>query len=356
MILVNRNFGNPVLAEVIGDMFNSNSNTDIYIDPVTHNNTLAAGSSLVTSVTNEVLYTDGSTGGTYTARPAAENTYPYYEKSLNKNFSIVTEHFLKVLDKVYTKIWNESFTETGIYYPQTISTIYNGLVTIPTEKVFRKTTNIAFNVEDNIMSFKKFVDRCITAGILLEEDRLQTEDQTFLSNLNKLDLSTQIDLDAKSIIFTASKPIDIAPDLNALTGQYLAGKKLYLLMTPYLQNECTIKNINYNSKTTPIVEPFYNYEIINGTDSSMTASFPNTKINSAVRRPIAFFKPKTDASKFGRSLPLATHLIWSIGTPESKAAAELAGTPVPDLVFDHLDRISHIDSLVLKIKFDKLQF
>ena len=79
-------------------------------------------------------------------------------------------------------------------------------------------------------------------------------------------------------------------------------------------------------------------------------------LNAPVKRPIAFFKPKTDASKFGRSLPLATHLIWSIGTPEDKAAAELAGTTPPDLVFDHLDRISHIDSLTLKIKFDKLQF
>ena len=308
MILVNRNFGNYALSQAIGDMFKGSSDVGQKVSLIPHSNILASGSSLVSDYSPSISLVD----------------FTNYNATCN-NFYLVTEHFLKTLDKVYTKIWNESFNETGIYDPAKLVTIYHGFV------IDRQLTATNYD----FMIFKKFVDRCISAGILLEEDRLQYEDQIFLSGMSKANMSTQIDLDNKLITLTNSTPINVAPDINAMTGQYLAGKKLFLMVTPYLTNYNVDRNLS-------------------GTIEAIT-SWVSSQIGP-VKQPIAFFKPKPDASKFGRSLPLATHLIWSIGTPADKEIALIEGTPVPDLVFDHLDRISHIDSLVLKIKFDKLQF
>ena len=347
MILVNRNFGNYALSQAIGDMFKSSSDEGMNIEWVNHTNALVAGSSLVTTLNNTaVLYTGGSTIG---SKMVAQ--FNNYNLTCN-NFYLVTEHFLKTLDKVYTKIWNESFTEAGIYVPANLATMYHGFVI----------NGQLTSSNTDFMIFKKFVDRCITAGILDESDRLQYEDQIFLSGMSRANMSTQIDLDNKLITLTNSTPIDVSPDLNGLAGQYLAGKKLFLMVTPYLTNESIAKSLTYSfvsgSTVSPLVtqEPFGN--VLFGMNfGSATGWAPwTTTLNTPVKRPIAFFKPKTDASKFGRSLPLATHLLWSIGTPADKEIALIEGTPVPDLVFDHLDRISHIDSLVLKIKFDKLQF
>ena len=368
MILVNRNFGNPVLAEVIGDMFKPTTD-DQDIGICLHDNVLATGSSLVANYKN----TAATNATTMTSSMCINNVTEI--ETLNKlvspkNIFLVTEKFIKTLDKVYTKIWNESFTETGIYNPSALATIYNGFVTDTSLEansnitIFSRTDIKNSSIELNFMLFKKFVDRCITAGILTEEDRLQYEDQISLINFNRADLSTQINLDNKLITFTASKPIDIKPDLNAMAQQYLEGKKLYLMMTPFLTNESVIKNTRTAKTGTISViptdvsllaagvaqEPFYNLF------GSWTTYDSRGGKSYTVKQPIAFFKPKTNASKFGRSLPLATHLIWSIGTPEDKELALLEGKPVPDLIFDHLDRISHIDSLTLKIKFDKLSF
>lgn len=345
MILVNRNFGNYALSQAIGDMFKGSSDVGQNVDEVRNTNALAAGSSLVSSLNNTaVVYAQGSTFGSTIVAP-----FNNYNLTCN-NFYLVTEHFLKTLDKVYAKIWNESFTEAGIYVPANLATMYHGFVI----------NGQLTSSNTDFMIFKKFVDRCITAGILDESDRLQYEDQIFLSGMSRTNMSTQIDLDNKLITLTNSTPIDVSPDLNGLVGEYLAGKKLFLMVTPYLTNESVAKGLTYSfdgSVVSPVTqEPFSN--VLFGVNfGNATGWAPRTTtLNTPVKRPIAFFKPKTDASKFGRSLPLATHLLWSIGTPADKEIALIEGTPIPDLVFDHLDRISHIDSLVLKIKFDKLQF
>ena len=342
MILVNRNFGNPALSQAIGDMFKPSSNDDMAIDWVPTTNVLASGSSLVSTL-NNALYTteDITSAGIHTANivAATDAVVPYTTYNQNaQNFFIVTEHFLKVLDKVYTKIWNESFTETAIYTPSNLATIFNGFVT----------DNSLGSSSTNFMMFKKFVDRAITAGILLEEDRLDYQDQITLKELSKTNLSTQVDLDTKLITFTCSEPVDIAPDIDTREGSYLYGKKLYLMMTPYLTNESVI--------TGSMVEEPVSNNIYSKYDAASGGVSYVYILNALVHRPIAFFKPKTPESKFGRSLPLATHFIWRIGTPEQKEMALLEGTEVPEIIFDHLDRISHIDSFVLKIKFDKLQF
>lgn len=340
MILVNRNFGNYALSQTIGDMFKGSTDTSgDKVAKVNNTNALVANSTLVSALKNfqNGGYSDGSANAT--AFQTDQNN-----QNINcNNFYLVTEHFLKTLDKVYTKIWNESFTETGIYIPANLATLFYG---------FASGAPIV-STSTEFMLFKKFVDRCITAGVLVEEDRLQYEDQVFLSGMTRANLSTQIDLDNKLITLTNSTPIDIVPDINAMTGQYLNGKKLFLMVTPYLPNESVTKNSTYLTANAT-QEPFQNTLAIFYENNSLGKYIYSS--DTPVKRPIAFFKPKTDASKFGRSLPLATHLIWSIGTPADKELAILEGKPVPDLIFDHLDRISHIDSLVLKIKFDKLQF
>jgi len=339
MILVNRNFGNYALSQAIGDMFKGSTDTSgAKVAKVNNTNVLATNSTLVSALKN---FQDGG----YTNGLANATVFQNDENAQNvscNNFYLVTEHFLKTLDKVYAKIWNESFTETGIYIPANLATLFYGFATGAP----------VVSTSTEFMLFKKFVDRCITAGVLVEEDRLQYEDQVFLSGMTRANLSTQIDLDNKLITLTNSTPIDIIPDINAMTGQYLNGKKLFLMVTPYLPNESIAKSSTYLAANA-IQEPFQNTLSIfyrNSVDAFIYMT------DTAVKRSLAFFKPKTDASKFGRSLPLATHLIWSIGTPADKELAILEGKPVPDLIFDHLDRISHIDSLVLKIKFDKLQF
>ena len=354
MILVNRNFGNPALSQAIGDMFKPTTNDDLLIDWINHTNALATSSSLVSTVKNAELST--TTTGDSSIKTVAENNYVVPHQNYNispKNIFIVTEHFLKVLDKVYTKIWNESFTETAIYTSDNLATIFNGFVTDTSNG---SNSLITEKYPVNFMMFKKFVDRAITAGILLEEDRLDYQDQVTLKELSKTNLSTQVDLDTKLITFTCSEPVDVAPDINAQEGSYLYGKKLYLMMTPYLTNESVIKN-RISTSNGVWSEPVSNFKVVTWTyNSKNTYSKSGVSIDAPVHRPIAFFKPKTPESKFGRSLPLATHFIWRIGTPEQKEMALLEGTEVPEIIFDHLDRISHIDSFVLKIKFDKLQF
>ena len=221
MILVNRNFGNYALSQAIGDMFKGSSDVGQNVDEVRNTNSLVAGSSLVSTLMNEKSSQDYGIILTQMAQALAQ-VQPFADKfnmdnSNCNNFYLVTEHFLKTLDKVYTKIWNESFTETGIYVPANLATMYHGFVI----------NGQLTSSNTDFMIFKKFVDRCITAGILDESDRLQYEDQIFLSGMSRTNMSTQIDLDNKLITLTNSTPIDVSPDLNGLVGEYLAGKKLF---------------------------------------------------------------------------------------------------------------------------------
>ena len=284
MILVNRNFGNPILSNVIGDMFKSSilTNKPNFVNANGSNPAIGSESTILLGAT----YTTSSVDSPY-----------------NDSFFIVTDKFIKTLDKVYTKLWNESFTETGIYlYAKNLYAMFIG------------GNGLFYNTGPG--TFKQFVDRCITAGILTEEDRLDVNDQIYLK-MAKANMSVQVDTVNKLITVSNTAPIDIV-DIDTRPGNYLNGKKFYLMFTPFVINMF---------------------------------------VSSSAGIPYDNFKPKTDSSKFsGATLPMATHFFWSIGTPEDKEVALLEGKPVPDLIFDHLDRISHIDSLTLKIKFDKLQF
>ena len=227
MILVNRNFGNPALSQAIGDMFKPSSNDDIAIDCVNHTNALATSSSLVSTLNNNFRI------GTFVPIQDTSNRLDALVKLKERflktqNLFIVTEHFLKVLDKVYTKIWNESFTETAIYTPSNLASIYTGFVTDNSSGDTTRTFKYKNNTKTapyNFMLFKTFVDRAITAGVLDETDRLDYQDYVLLNSITKTNLSTQVDLDNKLITFTCSEPVDVAPDINAQEGSYLYGKK-----------------------------------------------------------------------------------------------------------------------------------
>ena len=74
--------------------------------------------------------------------------------------------------------------------------------------------------------------------------------------------------------------------------------------------------------------------------------------------PVSYFKPKTYQTRFNKgSMPMATHLIWRIGTQETRETAITKNSPfVPEVIFDHIDRISHIDNFKLRIKYNVVRF
>ena len=312
MILVNRNFGSPILSQSISDMFRATSDDNLKFDykGINHDDTVIDG--LFTTIL--------SSGSKYNL-----NSYQIQQPY---NISIVTEKFIKVIDKIYTKVWNESFTEDGGKSVNNIATIASMLA---------GSGQPGFNENDN-MNFVSVVGRLISAGYLLESDRLQAEDKTVLSDLTKAKLSTNIDTENKLITFSCNEPIKVTPNLNSQSGEYLNGKKLYLMIVPYQKNEQTL----FKSSSE---ESFQNIFHIPGGYGTFQ-----------VHRPLAFFKPKSENSVYGSSLPMPTILLWRIGTPEEKEIALLEGSEVPELIFDHTDKISHIDEFSLKISYDKLQF
>lgn len=340
MVLFNNNFSSPITKTILSEYFTTVTNpSDLNvmgcIADANGAMTYASGSTLVGKLMTNVFV--NNTGKHI--NPAIKNS----AKTNPKNFQIVTEKFIRVLDKVYTKIWNESFTETGIYNPNALVSIFSGF----------SANDYGWNIDNRLsplqywyptiptMSFYNFVSRCITAGVLTEDDRLTSEDQIFIAQPQGT-ISTNIDTVNNIITFSSNSVINIT-DFNTQEGSYLYGKKLYLLMTPFIANASTIyPSIQFNS---PQLEPV---------SSSQTWGDPIG--NWSFYSPWGFFKPKSPDSKFGGSVPLATHLFWRIGTPEDKEMALLEGTEVPEIIFDHLDRVSHIDTFQLKVKYGPIQF
>jgi hypothetical protein len=83
-----------------------------------------------------------------------------------------------------------------------------------------------------------------------------------------------------------------------------------------------------------------------------------TTFSGTSHEPISYFKPKTYQTRFNKgSMPMATHLIWRIGTQDTRETAITENSPfVPEVIFDHVDRISHIDNFKLRIKYNVVRF
>ena len=314
MILFNNNFSSPITKTILSEYFTTVT-TPSALNYQIRSSDFPAGGTL--------LYTYSNVDQT--------NQYAIYAaipmKTNPKNFQIVTEKFLTVLDKVYTKIWNESFTESAIYQRNVLANLYSCF----------SDSGFVGSRAYTPTKFHEFVGRCITAGILTEDDRLTSEDQIFISQPQGT-ISTNIDTVNNIITFSSNSVINI-DDFNTQEGSYLYGKKLYLLMTPFIANAAILNTSKVGE------EPVSS--VLLKSDSGLVL---------LAYSPWGFFKPKSSDSKFGGSVPLATHLFWRIGTPEDKEIAILEGTEVPEIIFDHLDRVSHIDTFQLKVKYGPIQF
>ena len=120
-------------------------------------------------------------------------------KSRAENFSLVTEKFIKVLDKFYKKLYHEDFTQ-NVFYSQHILSIFQGIakpsffITNHSFRYFNKnygnpqiskdlplrgTANAPVQAGVNPNDFKLIIDRMISLGLMDEEDRLDIKDQCF---------------------------------------------------------------------------------------------------------------------------------------------------------------------------------
>lgn len=313
MVLFNNNFSSPITKTILSEYFTTVTNPP-FLNYQIRSSGFPAGGTLLYTYSARSGATDVSTSAN------SMSTNP-------KNFQIVTEKFLTVLDKVYAKIWNESFTENAIYNSNVLVNLYSCF----SDSGY---TDSNFFVP---AKFHAFVDRCITAGVLTEDDRLTSEDQIFIAQPQGT-ISTNIDTVNNIITFSSNSVININ-DFNTQEGSYLYGKKLYLLMTPFIANAAILN-------TSKVGEEPVSSVMLNGSNT----------VRGNAYSPWGFFKPKSSDSKFGGSVPLATHLFWRIGTPEDKEMALLEGTEVPEIIFDHLDRVSHIDTFQLKVKYGPIQF
>ena len=122
------------------------------------------------------------------------------------------------------------------------------------------------------------------------------------------------------------------------------------MWTPYLKNETTVK---YGNTLTDFVpeEPttlqVYYYD-----------NYYGAQLQTTSHEPVSYFKPKKYQTRFNKgSMPMATHLIWRIGTQDTRETAINEASPfIPEVIFDHVDRISHIDNFKLRIKYNTVRF
>ena len=331
MISIKKKNKKAIASELYGNIFKVSTDIGKCFDNTPRTGALATNSTLVS--TKSYYKWSGNTSDVNTLGSVV---LPSTLGNMDvKNVSVVTEHFLKVLDKVYAKLWNESINENALYVNSNLVTIYHAFFE---------------DSPSDFMSFKNFVSRCISAGILTEDDRLMDDDQITITGLKKSDISYTLDVDNNLLSFNINYPAKLAKVLNGASGQYLNGKKLYILVTPLLPNQ----NLDNGGITNSSVSDVWNVSV-----GEMDANNRTLLRYSAVAvgyTPYTSFKPKSSSSKFGAGILLPSHFIWSIGTPEDKENALIDGTPVPDIIFDHTDKISHFDKLTLKIKIGKVTF
>lgn len=396
MVVLNKTFTKHVMQKAISDIFNATANvdnanngkslsTEARNDDIICTDVLATGSKILSSLS---VNKSGPNNELYQDKKDTNYSNPGYllSKSTFKtellNFKIVTSKFLKTFDKIQAKIWNESIQESAFYVPTNYITCFVGLL----------------RTQDHFMGLKKLIDRMIFEGILDQEDAIKDNDIMDLTELTKNTTIMNQDTTAQSVTLRLTKTMNIVPnvytdetDLPAPTEEelYLKDKELYLLYTPHLPNYSTITNDTTNqfqpiSDSRKVAESLsnwlniggYNYwdDVNNKRVRKIYSFYDISKYPSGNRvsvenypyplyRPFSFFKPKVHAdghkSKWNDSLPMFSHLIWRVGTPDQREEAIQKGLPnwrIPDVIVDHVDRISHIDAFEMTVKFDKVIF
>lgn len=395
MVVLNKTFTKHVMQKAISDIFNATSNVDNAsnglslardpkIDDIHHINNLATGSSIISSLISSGIANSEVSFGNFNEKSIAFNDTNKQKHSLFPTyllgFKIVTSKFLKTFDKIQAKIWNESIQEDAFYTLTNYTTCFSGLL----------------RTQNDFMGLKKLVDRMIFEGILDQEDAIKDNDIMDLTELTKNTTIMNQDVTAQSVTLRLTKTMNIVPnvytdetDLPAPTEEelYLKDKELYLLFIPQLPNYSTITKdttnqfqpISDSRKVAESLSNWLNYSIYteqvwgNGSGGNLTIRKIYSQYNSSLLqngnfsyplyRPFSFFKPKVHAdghkSKWNDSLPMFSALIWRVGTPDQREEAiqkGLSNWRIPDVIVDHVDRISHIDAFEMTVKFDKVIF
>jgi hypothetical protein len=224
---------------------------------------------------------------------------------------------------------------------------------------------VAAGVNPN--DFKLIIDRMISLGLMDEEDRLDIKDQCFLTGLKRTDIQIIDNKEEKTIDIICNKISDTVPDIKtenlaslegvdqtgpgmSLEHSFHKDKRLFLMWTPYLKNETTVK---YGNTLTDFVPEEPTTLQVHYYDD-----YTGPILQATSHEPISYFKPKKYQTRFNKgSMPMATHLIWRIGTQDTRETAITENSPfVPEVIFDHIDRISHIDNFKLRIKYNVVRF
>ena len=386
MILFNKTWNEEVLSRSLLDIVQPSVNPNVYTGVCS---STIYGESAVTYVdgicTASLQQFDAFNGGAYTP-PAKIQAIHNEFKSRVENFSLVTEKFIKVLDKFYKKLYHEDFTQ-DVFYSQHILSIFQGIakpsffITNGSFRYFNKnhgnpqitkdlplygTENTPVPAGINPNDFKIVIDRMISLGLMDEEDRLDIKDQCFLTGLKRTDIQIIDNKEEKTIDIICNKISDTVPDIKTENLASLEGvdqtgvgmslehafhkdKRLFLMWTPYLKNEATVK---YGNTLTDFVPEEPTTLQVNYNDSS------GPILVTTSHEPVSYFKPKKYQTRFNKgSMPMATHLIWRIGTQDTRETAINTASPfIPEVIFDHVDRISHIDNFKLRIKYNTVRF
>ena len=387
MILFNKTWNNEGLSKALLDIVQPSVDPNVYCGVCS---STTSGNSAVTyvddictaSLQQFTLFANSSHA------PVAKIQAIHNEfKSRVENFSLVTEKFIKVLDKFYKKLYHEDFTQ-NVFYNQHILSIFQGIakpsffIGNSSYRYFNKnhgnpqiskdlpltgTANAPVQAGINPNDFKLIIDRMISLGLMDEEDRLDIKDQCFLTGLKRTDIQIIDNKEEKTIDIICNKISDTVPDIKTENLASLEGvdqtgigmslehafhkdKRLFLMWTPYLKNEATVKYGNTLTDFVPeeptTLQVYYHSE------------YTGDILQTTSHEPVSYFKPKKYQTRFNKgSMPMATHLIWRIGTQDTRETAINTASPfIPEVIFDHVDRISHIDNFKLRIKYNTVRF
>lgn len=289
MIYFNNNFSNPsmkVLNEKIFSHLNIIPAANVLENRISVNDTLATDSTVLKTI-NQVI-------------PAEEKIF-----NTNKveNVFMVTQEYIKALDQLYVKMWNESVTEDSFYIKENLISIFKN-----------------FNSTYSQDTFKALIDRMIDNGFMEEKYRLSELDCIVIPGMVKTTFTKVVDDATQVMAMEYNLPVKMNDLVLRTNGEYLENKEMYLMMTPYLNNDNSYVPFTWSGKT----------DVVNQ---------------------YSLFKAKENNTKYGTSIPMATHLFYKFASPEEREIYTLEGKSAPDLVYDHTDKISHFDQLKFTIKF-----
>ena len=387
MILFNKTWNNEVLSRSLLDIVRPSVDPNVYTGVCSDNIFRTDAVTYVDGICTASLQQFALANNSYNANHAMLHAIHNEFKSRVENFSLVTEKFIKVLDKFYKKLYHEDFTQ-NVFYSQHILSIFQGISKpsffignssfryfnknhgnpqISKDFPLRGTGNAPVDAGINPNDFKLIIDRMISLGLMDEEDRLDIKDQCFLTGLKRTDIQIIDNKEEKTIDIICNKISDTVPDIKTENLASLEGvdqtgvgmslehafhkdKRLFLMWTPYLKNETTVK---YGNTLTDFVPEEPTTLQANYYDGGFGPLLQTTS-----HEPVSYFKPKKYQTRFNKgSMPMATHLIWRIGTQDTRENAINASSPfIPEVIFDHVDRISHIDNFKLRIKYNTVRF